>query len=631
MRRQRAILLVILAMTMAGSVFSQDAHHTQYFNLPAYFNPAAAGHDVEHIRLTGLYRKQWPALSTPFVTQSILFDKQVSHVGFGALINNNTSGAAGIKRMQLGGMISYRLQIKQHQIATGVSIGFIQKSFDPSGMTFDDQYMDDAGYDAANPTAEQFAFTKVIRPDFSAGFLWTHGDIFNTRWVPYAGASLMHINKPSEVLIEESNVNPMKTVLQAGTRFSVNEKIEIDPSVIMSMQQFSKELMFGSKAAYKFDTRTRAEGGIYIRNKESAMVYAGYQWNSMMVGISYDITTSGAVAGPGAFEISLTYIPKAKVKKDKKEAAADSTASNKVLAKKGPEKPSIEEKKEVAVDSSARNRETAITSPEVKPEPIPAEEKKETAIVTPEVNKGEASPSSENKDGAKSETANEKAALASIEIKQEQKEMPKATAVTAPTIIIKPISSLPITPKVTSVNTADKDIDTDGDGINDLPDECPFLKGNAANHGCPDSDNDGINDLVDRCPMEKGTIERNGCPGETTVAKNAEGFIRFDVNSSEIKGFDIIDILEPVADSLYFNNNLKLVITGHTDDEGDEEYNMYLSQDRADAVKQYFVDHGIPSEKIETLGYGERMPYADNATEGGKKRNRRAEIYIVRK
>jgi type IX secretion system PorP/SprF family membrane protein len=631
MRNLRAIVLVIIAMTFASAAFSQDAHHTQYFNLPAYYNPAAAGHNVEHIRLTGLYRKQWPSLATPFLTQSILFDKQVSRVGFGALINNNTAGSAGIKRMQLGGMISYRLKFKQHQIATGVSVGFIQKSFDPSAMTFDDQYMDDAGYDAANPTAEQFAFTKVIRPDFSAGFLWTHGDLFNTRWVPYAGASLMHINKPSEVLIEESNVNPMKTVLQAGTKFSVNEKIEIDPSVLMSMQQFSTELMFGSRAAYKFDTRTKAEGGIYIRNNESAMLYAGYQWNSMMVGISYDITTSGAVSGPGAFEISLTYIPKAKAKKDKKAAAADSTALNKEVAKKEPEKPSAEEKKEALADSTSISKEAAIAPAEVKSDVIPSEEKKENPIVTPEVGKEEVASSSENKDGAKPEISKEKTDTASPEIKQTQKELPKATSVTAPTTNIKPISSLPLTPKVTSVSIADIDTDTDGDGIDDLPDECPFLKGNAANNGCPDSDNDGINDLVDRCPMEKGTIERNGCPGETTIAKNAEGFIRFDVNSAEIKGFDIIDILEPVADSLYFDKNLKLVITGHTDDEGDEEYNMYLSEDRAEAVKQYFVDHGVPSEKIETLGYGERMPHADNSTEDGKKRNRRAEIYIVRK
>ncbi|MEP7263832.1 MAG: PorP/SprF family type IX secretion system membrane protein, partial [Bacteroidota bacterium] len=317
MRASRFIYILIV-LICTNSVFAQDAHHSQYFNLPAYYNPAAAGNDVEHIRLTGMYRKQWPALSTPFVTQSILFDKQVSKVGFGALINNNTAGDGGIRRMQLGGMISYRLQLGDHQLASGVSIGFIQKSFDPSKMTFDDQYQDDAGYDPANATAEQFAFTKVVRPDFSAGLLYSYGDIQKKRWVPYLGASLLHINQPDEVLIEENNTNYIKTVLQAGTRFSINDKVEIDPSVMMAMQQFSNEMMFGTKAVYSFDTRTKAECGIYIRNKESVIAYAGYQWNSLKVGISYDANISGAVAGPGAFEISLTYIPKAKIKKDKK-------------------------------------------------------------------------------------------------------------------------------------------------------------------------------------------------------------------------------------------------------------------------------------------------------------------------
>jgi type IX secretion system PorP/SprF family membrane protein len=586
------LIFFFVALLTTFSATAQDAHHSQYFNLPAYYNPAAAGQDVEHIRLTGMYRKQWPGLSTPFVTQSIVFDKQVSKVGFGAVLNNNTAGDAGIKRMQLGAMISYRFQFHDHQLASGISIGFIQKSFDPSKMTFDDQYHDDIGYDPANPTSEQFAFTKVIRPDFSAGFLWSHGDIQKTRWVPYAGASLMHINQPDEILIEQANTTPMKTVLGGGFRFSVNEKVEIDPSVQFSKQQFANELLFGTKAVYKFDKRTNVQAGIYIRNKDAAIAYAGYQWNSLMIGVSYDANISHSVSGPGAFELSLTYIPKAKIKKEKKVTEKPAT-EKKPAATKKPAAPSANKKSETT-PSPKDSSEKAVS---VKPEK-PVDNKSQPKVKEP------AKPATEKAKPAETKTPPAKAT-----------EKPRTEKSSTP-VVTKP-----------DINVI---TDSDKDGIADKEDDCPYMKGNAAMRGCPDTDNDGVTDLSDRCPLEKGSAANNGCPQKNTVPKQAEQFIKFDVNSAKLSGFDVIDILEPVSDSLYYDKSLKLVITGHTDAEGDEAYNMELSKARAEAVKAYFIKHGIPPEKIEVVGYGETKPHTENDSEDGKRRNRRAEVYLTR-
>ena len=76
--------------------------------------------------------------------------------------------------------------------------------------------------------------------------------------------------------------------------------------------------------------------------------------------------------------------------------------------------------------------------------------------------------------------------------------------------------------------------------------------------------------------------------------------------------------------------NLETVIAvGYTDSIGTEQYNLGLSQRRANAVKEYLVSKGIAANRIYTEGKGEADPIASNATREGRAQNRRVEIEIV--
>ncbi|MGD9811147.1 MAG: OmpA family protein, partial [Sphingobium sp.] len=70
-------------------------------------------------------------------------------------------------------------------------------------------------------------------------------------------------------------------------------------------------------------------------------------------------------------------------------------------------------------------------------------------------------------------------------------------------------------------------------------------------------------------------------------------------------------------------------IYGHTDSDGSDAYNQGLSQRRAQSVADYLSTHGVQSARMETRGFGETQPIADNATAEGKAQNRRVEIKIV--
>jgi outer membrane protein OmpA-like peptidoglycan-associated protein len=92
--------------------------------------------------------------------------------------------------------------------------------------------------------------------------------------------------------------------------------------------------------------------------------------------------------------------------------------------------------------------------------------------------------------------------------------------------------------------------------------------------------------------------------------------------------------LKIVASVLKDNPDKKLKITGHTDALGTDAYNIALSQRRADAVKQFFHDQGVPVSQVETTGIGKAVPLSPNANPDGsdnpegRGRNRRAEILL---
>ncbi|HBE87566.1 MAG TPA: hypothetical protein DDW67_00285 [Elusimicrobia bacterium] len=89
------------------------------------------------------------------------------------------------------------------------------------------------------------------------------------------------------------------------------------------------------------------------------------------------------------------------------------------------------------------------------------------------------------------------------------------------------------------------------------------------------------------------------------------------------------DLLDRVAEVLRGRPRLKLIVEGHTDDVGDDEYNMELSRYRADAVKAYLVSRGIHPETVLSRGYGETRPVSPGKTEKDRALNRRVEFRIT--
>jgi len=101
--------------------------------------------------------------------------------------------------------------------------------------------------------------------------------------------------------------------------------------------------------------------------------------------------------------------------------------------------------------------------------------------------------------------------------------------------------------------------------------------------------------------------------------------VNFDFDKAVIRQEDIPKLDRDVA-TLKEWGDVKVEVAGHTCSIGTDEYNMGLSQRRADAVRNYLISKGVPADRLTAKGYGESQPIADNATEEGRVQNRRVEL-----
>jgi outer membrane protein OmpA-like peptidoglycan-associated protein len=186
------------------------------------------------------------------------------------------------------------------------------------------------------------------------------------------------------------------------------------------------------------------------------------------------------------------------------------------------------------------------------------------------------------------------------------------------------------------------DADNDADGLADGTDKCPLEAEDKDNFqdedGCPDLDNDGdgVPDAQDKCidtlETKNNYEDSDGCPDEIPAqVKRFTGVIKgitFKTKSAEIlkPSFRTLDgavkVLQEYA-------SLRLEIQGHTDDVGDDAFNLDLSQQRAESVKAYFVGKGIDESRITAKGYGETNPVDPRKTKAARAKNRRVEFQLV--
>ncbi len=129
--------------------------------------------------------------------------------------------------------------------------------------------------------------------------------------------------------------------------------------------------------------------------------------------------------------------------------------------------------------------------------------------------------------------------------------------------------------------------------------------------------------------VEKGQMEQKISSSAMLDALNKDGFVALDIHFDTAKATIKADSeaqVDEIASLLKANPKLKLSVEGHTDNTGTPEGNRKLSDARAASVKAALVAKGIEAPRLQSKGFGQDKPVADNRTEEGRAKNRRVEL-----
>lgn len=144
----------------------------------------------------------------------------------------------------------------------------------------------------------------------------------------------------------------------------------------------------------------------------------------------------------------------------------------------------------------------------------------------------------------------------------------------------------------------------------------------------PDSDRDGVPDPGDRCPNTlPGTrVDSEGCAIQSSVV-TLQG-VHFETGSARLTAGSSA-ILSQAAAALSGQPSMRIEVRGHTDSVGSEQSNQVLSARRAQSVVDFLAQNGIDAARLQSTGFGEGDPVADNATAEGRASNRRVEFRVL--
>lgn len=569
--------------------FGQDLHFSNYHSFANYFNPATTGLDSEQLTANFQYRGQWAKISSAYRSVGVNIQQQKDRFAWGGILHKNGAGAASLHTT--GGLFTgaYQQQLARgdNKLMLGIGLGFLQKRFDPSALKFDAQFHPEAGFDIANSNEENFIQTTSTAIDFTIGGLWK-GEWHNNKSIKtQLGFALAHVHLPVLGFNNLENELATKTVVHGELEMPFTSKGAFTTYFLYQKQNVHQELLIGVRTQRQINQQTQLRTGIAYRLKDALIFQFGMDWENKSITLSYDLNNSPltkVTSGQGALELAFAIRLGKKRKKSRRDRDKDGIPDDKDQC------PDIYGEKEFR-GCPIPKKELPTDEIDSDGDQIPDKYDDCPLVKGPRYLHG--CPDTD-KDG-----------------------------------VVDPEDACPRLAGSVQNQGCPTDLkDTDRDGVPDIEDYCVFLRGSVKFHGCPDSDKDGISDIDDDCPYLKGSKNNNGCPNDRFQQNNLSAIVEFETNQTTIHP-EYAAELDFLVQEIQGIEAYKIMIAGHTDSEGNANFNYQLGQKRALAIQQYLAERGISVSTIKTISYGEARPKRNNETHGGKAKNRRAEVQVI--
>jgi type IX secretion system PorP/SprF family membrane protein len=286
-----------------GVLYAQDPHFSQYFASPLTMNPANTGNFEGSNRMAMNFRQQWMGVGDPFVTGTVSVDSKILR----NKLNNDDKfgiGLMGLYDQSLGSAllssygafsIAYHKALDEDGYQT-LAVGFQpvigNRRLDYSKVSFYRQFGSN-GFDLSLPNGESFKTASIVYFDFNSGLMYNYQDEERSL---YAGFSYYHMTRPKQSFLGDTSYRlPARFNVHLGASLLTGEYGRLFFSGTAMQQSGSSETALGVSYGYSVPSaadNTMLVVGAWYRMKDAIYPYVGLQFNSMLLGFSYDVTTS---------------------------------------------------------------------------------------------------------------------------------------------------------------------------------------------------------------------------------------------------------------------------------------------------------------------------------------------------
>lgn len=314
---KKIIIIAIILLTFSN-IKAQDGQLSYIYASPLSINPAYTGYTSgAKWRAMTTMRKQWSSFLYKGISNyAFSFDAPFTdqNIALGVLFNGNSASNGAINSISGALSFSYSTLLQYHsktKLAFGLQAGFDQKSFDPTQLTFDNQYVPGIGFNPNLDNREHFSKTSKMYPDFSFGTLLYTQKTRKKYFYPWVGIAAYHLTEPNEAFYSSGESKlPRKYILTLGAKILSSDIFSISPQILAVRQANIMQVNAGGTILLDFNQTTALSFGAFYRTSDAAIAMLGLDYEKFSLQFVYDFTTSSlssVTQNFGGYEITLKY------------------------------------------------------------------------------------------------------------------------------------------------------------------------------------------------------------------------------------------------------------------------------------------------------------------------------------
>jgi len=318
------ILLAIVCITGATQLYAQDIHLSQFYETPILRNPALIGIFNGDVRVQAVYRNQWNSVTIPYQTGTVSGEIKFpigrgnDYITTGLQLTYDRAGTSKLQSTQIFPAINYHKSLNEDKssfLSLGFMGGLVQRQFDPSNMTFNNQYTN-GRFDPAMPSGEEGKLAFKGYSYLDAGVGLSYNSVIGEDVNYFIGAGYFHFNRAKISFYRDQNIELQpKLTFNAGITIPVDERVKVIAHYNQLHQGTYSEYIGGALIGYGLMDQglesTRAiYGGLFLRWNDAIIPTIKIDMDKYEIAMSYDTNISKLRTASqtfGGFEISLVF------------------------------------------------------------------------------------------------------------------------------------------------------------------------------------------------------------------------------------------------------------------------------------------------------------------------------------